>query len=83
MKAKSVLDEKIWEEAKLYTKVDKRPLSSFQEAVNKAAGDIYVKDPVMLKKKGDLLVLARQQVYESGFQFKKGKSRYAFLLYLM
>ncbi len=68
-------EETIREKAKVYTNVKKRPLSSFQQAVNKAAGNICLKDPIMLTKKGNLLTLARQQVYESGFQFKKGKSR--------
>ena len=76
VKSKCVVDkEAIRKKAKVYTKEDKRPLSSFQQAVNKAAGDICVKNPLMLTKKGDLLTLARQQVYESGFHFKKGKSR--------
>ena len=76
VRSKSAVDErKMREKAIVYKKQDKRPLTSFQVAVNKAAGDICVKDPSMLAVKGDLLVLARQQVYDSGFQFKKGKSR--------
>ena len=64
---RSAVDEKnIREKAMVYKKQDKRPLTSFQIAVNKAAGDICVKDPSMMATRGNLLVLARQQVYDSG-----------------
>jgi len=38
--------------------------------------DICSRDPAMMTKRGQLLELAKQQVYDSGFQFKMGKSRY-------
>ena len=72
----SANEERIREESKIYRKDDKRPLSDYQNAINSAAGDICVRDPTMLAKKGELLALAKEQVYESGFQFKKGKSRW-------
>ena len=68
-------EERIREGSKIYRKDDKRPLSDYQKAINSAAGDICVRDPTMLTKKGELLALAKEQVYESRFQFKKGKSR--------
>ena len=71
----SAKEERIREDSKIYRKDDKRPLSAYQKAINCAAGNICVRDPTMLTKKGELLALAKEQVYESGFQFKKGKSR--------
>ena len=71
----SAKEERIREDSKIYRKDDKRPLSAYQKAINSAAGNICVRDPTMLTKKGELLALAKEQVYESGFQFKKGKSR--------
>ena len=68
--------ERIREESKIYWKDDKRSLSDYQKAINGAAGDICMRDPTMLTKKGELLALAKEQVYESGFQFKKRKSRW-------
>ena len=57
-------EERIREGSKIYRKDDKRPLSDYQKAINSAAGDICVRDPTMLTKKGELLPLAKEQVYE-------------------
>ena len=65
-------EERICEESKINRKDDKRPLSDYQNAINNAAGDICGRDPTMLTKKEELLTLAKQQVYESRFQLKKG-----------
>ena len=71
----SANEERICEESKTYQKDDKCPLSDYQKAINSAAGDICRRDPTMLTKKGELLALAKEQVYESRFQFKKGNQK--------
>lgn len=44
-------------------------------SVNEAAGDICVHNPAMLTERGELLTLARQAVHDSGYQYKKKRSR--------
>ena len=43
--------------------------------MNDAAGDICVQNPIMLSVRGELLELARKRVNDSGYEYKKGKSR--------
>ena len=43
--------------------------------MNDAAGDICVRNPIMLSMRGELLELARKSVNDSGYEYKKGKSR--------
>jgi len=64
--------DRIREMAKIYRKESLKP---YEERINSAAGDICVADPSMLKNKGELLKLARKRVDESGYSYKKGKSR--------
>ena len=70
------LDEKqIREEARIYRKESKRPLSLYQKKMNAAAEEICLVNPSMLVKRSDLVEAARVRIIEEGFQFKKGKSR--------
>ena len=71
----SANEDRIHEESKIYRKDDKRSLSDYQKVITSAAGDTCVRDPTMLTKEGELLALAKEQVFESRFQFKKGKPR--------
>ena len=69
-------ERRIRAQAVIYCREGKRPLSDYHKQINKAAGDIAVRDPSMLAgKKGKLLEEARNEVYASGYKFKKGHSR--------
>lgn len=47
----------------------------YQEEVNRASIDLAIEDPTLLNSRKTLLKLAREKVNESGYRFKKGKSR--------
>lgn len=53
----------------------KEPLSLYKNSINNAAGDICVPNPTMLTKRGNLLEAARVCVDQSGYQYKKKRSR--------
>ena len=65
-------DQEVIDSAKIF-RTDK--LTAYQQRVNEEAGRLAVKNPGLLTKRGELLDLARQQVVEQGYNFKKGKSR--------
>ena len=65
-------EAEIREKAKIFIKT---PLKPYHQHVNDVAGDICVQNPAMLSDKGELLVMARKMVHESGFQYKKKRSR--------
>lgn len=67
-------EEEIRAQASIYKKDTTRPLSDYQKKVNKAAQDICVKNPSLLRSRQKLLEAARSKVDET-YQFKKGKSR--------
>ena len=67
-----ISETEICQQAKIYKK---ESISRYQSAINDAAAAICLKNPAMLTKRGDLLNLARQSVDESGFVYRKGKSR--------
>ncbi len=50
-------------------------LKEFEKKVNEYAIELALNDTSLLKKRGDLLALARQKVADSGYVFKKGTSR--------
>lgn len=52
-----------------------RPLNSYQHAVNDAALKLCLDDPSLVKQRGKLVSLAREQVHNEGYQYKKKKSR--------
>ena len=68
-------EAKVREQAIIYSKEIKRPLSAYQKQINEFAGDIAVRNPSLLTKRGELLEAARASVYESGYTYKKGHSR--------
>ena len=70
------MDEKIRAQAVIYRKEGKRPLTDYQKQINDAAGDIAVRDPsILARKKSELMEAAKDEVYASGYKFKKGRSR--------
>ena len=71
----NITEEQVREEARIYRKEAKRPLSSYQKKMNDAAEQICLENPSMLRKRSDLVEAARSRIIEEGFQFKKGKSR--------
>ena len=58
----------------LFGKTGKQ-LTKYQQKMNEVAGDICVKDPQLLMNKGRLIEVAREKLHESGYVYKKGKSR--------
>ena len=52
-----------------------RPLNSYQHAVNDAALKLCLDDPSLVKQRGKLVSLAREQIHHEGYQYKKKKSR--------
>lgn len=63
------------EMAKIYKKEASRPLSNYQKMINEVAGELAVKDPSLLSRRGDLLDQARVEVQQRGYNYVKGKSR--------
>ena len=61
--------------AKIYKKESSRPLSNYQKMINEVAGELAVKDPSLLSRRGDLLDLSRTEVQRRGYKYVKGKSR--------
>ena len=47
-----------------------RPLNSYQHAVNDAALKLCLDDPSLVKQRGKLVSLAREQVHNEGYQYK-------------
>lgn len=58
-------ETEIREKAKIF---NKEPLKPYCQRINDAAGDICVRNPAMLSDKGELCILARWVVHDSGFQ---------------
>ena len=50
-------------------------MTDYQKRVNEAAGELAVKDPSLLTKRGRLFELARELVHKSGYAYVKGYSR--------
>ena len=67
-------EQEMRQEACLFGKTGKR-LTKYQKCLNDIAGDLCVKNPLLLRSKGKLLELARAHVHESGYVYAKGKSR--------
>ena len=62
------------QEACVFGKSGKQ-LSKYQQRLNEVAGDLCIKNPLLLRNTGKLLELARKEVHESGYVYAKGKSR--------
>ena len=66
--------EKLLEDSVIF-QGEGRPLNSYQHAVNDAALKLCLDDPSLVKQRGKLVSLAREQVHNEGYQYKKKKSR--------
>ena len=64
--------EQIREEARIYRKETSRSLTEYHKRMNKAAEEICLANPSMLRKRNEA---ACTHFIEEGFQFKKGKFR--------
>ena len=53
----------------------KEPLSTYHIKVNEASQAICLRKPSMLRRRGELLVQAKQSVHDTGYVYRKGKSR--------
>ena len=67
-------EEEIRKQACLFGK-SKKELTKYQQKMNEVAGDLCVKEPHLLSSKGKLIEIARTKLHESGYIYKKGKSR--------
>ena len=72
MLVQEVPDNEVITSAKIF-RAD-RP-TAYQQRINEEAGKLALKNPGLLTKRGELLDLARQEVVDQGYNFKKGKSR--------
>lgn len=63
------------EMGKIYKKETNRPLSRYQKEINEVAGELALKDPSLLGRRGELLDLACAEVQQRGYSYVKGKSR--------
>ena len=53
----------------------KEPLSTYHNKVNEASQAICLRKPSMLRRRGELLVQTKQSVHNTGYVYRKGKSR--------
>ena len=67
--------QEITDQAIIFRKTTNRPLSDFQLRVNEAAIELALAQPSLVRKRGELLEMARKKVADDGYCFKKGKSR--------
>jgi polyhydroxyalkanoate synthesis regulator phasin len=65
----------IAEMATLFKKTTSRPLTNYQKCMNKAAVEICLENPGMLRKRQALIDTARIKIIDEGFIFVKGHSR--------
>ncbi|CAO3679598.1 unnamed protein product [Rhizopus microsporus] len=45
------------------------------QAINKAAAQLALEDPLLLSRKGELFKLAKKKLLDEGYQYKRGRSR--------
>ena len=67
--------QEITDQAIIFQKSTNRPLSDFQLHVNEAAIELALAQPSLVRKRGELLEMARKKVADDGYCFKKGESR--------
>ena len=72
MQLTPVEKDNILEAGKIYKK---ESLSKYQRAINEVSGELALRDPSLLTRRGDLLNLARVEVQQKGYSYIKGKSR--------
>ncbi|CEP07764.1 hypothetical protein [Parasitella parasitica] len=61
--------------ATIYGKKTNRPLTSYEEAINRASTQLALENPLLISKKGDLFDLAKKKLLEEGYHYKRGSSR--------
>ena len=66
------IEEQLRKAAAIYTK---RDLNDYQQHINDAALKLCQKNPAMIRNRAELLRLARVEVHDRGYVYKKGKSR--------
>ena len=66
---------KIIEAAQIYKVGSDKPLSDYKKRINEEAGKLTLQFPSLLKNRGELLICAQQSLHDSGYVYKKGKSR--------
>ncbi|RCH98830.1 hypothetical protein CU097_008391 [Rhizopus azygosporus] len=62
-------------QARIYGKGQDRSLTSYEKAINKAAAQLALEDPLLLSRKGELFKLAKKKLLDEGYQYKRGRSR--------
>ncbi|KAI8144449.1 hypothetical protein BJV82DRAFT_607377 [Fennellomyces sp. T-0311] len=67
--------EVIISHATIYGKNSNRPLTSYESAINEAAVQLALDNPSLLVNKGNLFEMAKRKLLDSGYQYKRGKSR--------
>ena len=70
----SANEKELEEKSKIYSGTSK-PLTSYQQAINKAALELSKQDHSLLLNRGKLFEESRKKVNEGGYEFVKGKSR--------
>lgn len=61
--------------ATIYGKKKNRLLTSYEEAINNAALQLALENPLLISKKGDLFDLAKKKLLQDGYRYKRGSSR--------
>ncbi|KAI8064120.1 hypothetical protein BDF21DRAFT_346823, partial [Thamnidium elegans] len=61
--------------ATIYGKKTSRPLTSYEEAINHAALELALQNPILISKKGTLFDLAKKKLLQDGYRYKRGSSR--------
>lgn len=61
--------------ATIYGKKTSRPLTSYEEAINRASTQLALENPLLISKKGDLFDLAKKKLLDEGYRYKRGSSR--------
>ena len=75
MRLSNLIDEEeVRAQARIYGKSGKE-VTKYQRRLNEVAGDLCVRDPVLLGDRRKLLELAKDELHESGYVYAKGKSR--------
>ena len=65
----------ILSKAKIYGRDPERKLTKYEQSINDTAAQIALENPDMLLSKQKLLEEARKKLNDSGYDYKKGKSR--------
>ena len=68
-------EDYIRKQAHIYGRDPKKELTEYQKRINTAAEQLALNNPILLHTRRALLEAAREMVDESGYVYKKGKSR--------